>query len=204
MPELSELRYTPHLHHQAIGSQLLAFAESALADKTDFFASSFGATAGLVGFWQKQHYFPVRLGFKKEASSSEYAVMVIKDAAEKYRQQFFEQFLHQLSGHYQHLDGLLVANLLSEYADTSLTPYHTQQATRAIEGQLDVEQQQLSCVKLVLNKAKQIKSLPANEQKLLVSYLLQQKSLQQVSSELNINGKQEFQKALRQSLKQFM
>ncbi len=70
----------PALQRQGIARRLLRnMKQQCEQDSTvDYLSSSFAATAGLLAFWHKQGYSPVRLGFNRDASSGNPSVMVIQ------------------------------------------------------------------------------------------------------------------------------
>ena len=69
----------PLVRRRGVAAQLLDAAEGHYETKKfDYMGSMFGASAGLIQFWGKLGFLPVRLGYSKQASSGEYSVMVLK------------------------------------------------------------------------------------------------------------------------------
>ncbi len=112
----------PALHRRGSGTALLNEVESLLLqspDKPDFFASTFGATSALLNFWQACGYHPVKLGLHREATSSEYAALVLKPVSDNaikimttYLTDFTAQLWFQLPRKYPSLAPELIVNLI--------------------------------------------------------------------------------------------
>lgn len=66
----------PEVQRRGIASLLLKNIER--ISNSDYLSSSFGATHGLLKFWNKQGYQSVRVGLSRNASSGRYSVIVIK------------------------------------------------------------------------------------------------------------------------------
>lgn len=66
----------PDTQGRGIGTHLVDYVVKRIAAEYDYLSSSFGATTDLVNFWLKNGFKPLRLGFKREASSGEHALMV--------------------------------------------------------------------------------------------------------------------------------
>ncbi|MCV2883134.1 GNAT family N-acetyltransferase [Aestuariibacter sp. AA17] len=58
-----------------IGEQILNYIQHVFS--SHIICTSFGAELGLLRFWSANHYVPVRLGFKREASSGEHNVSLV-------------------------------------------------------------------------------------------------------------------------------
>lgn len=66
----------PKAQGRGIGTLLIDYVLRRIGTEYDYLSSSFGATADLVNFWLKNGFKSLRLGFKREASSGEHALMV--------------------------------------------------------------------------------------------------------------------------------
>ena len=53
-------------------------AQSASDKGFDYLGTSFGATSGLLSFWQNSGYLPVRTGLQREAASGCYSLMMLQ------------------------------------------------------------------------------------------------------------------------------
>ncbi len=64
---------------RGLGTQLLeGELARACAEDIDLLGASFGAEPGLIAFWQRQGFRAVRVGLRREASSGEHALMVVR------------------------------------------------------------------------------------------------------------------------------
>ncbi|AWB68447.1 hypothetical protein C2869_19450 [Saccharobesus litoralis] len=69
----------PDMQHRGLGSQLLAFIDTACQqEKQDYLSTSFGLTLPLLKFWQKNQFSLVRLGQTPEASTGEYSAAMLR------------------------------------------------------------------------------------------------------------------------------
>jgi tRNA(Met) cytidine acetyltransferase len=69
----------PARQGEGLGQRLLAgVAAQATAEGVDYLGASFGADERLLDFWRHGDCLPVRVGFKREASSGAHAVMVMR------------------------------------------------------------------------------------------------------------------------------
>lgn len=76
---VQRLMVRPDLQRQGLGQALLNFiSTTASATAVDLLATSFGATATLVRFWQSAGYAAVKLSAAPDQSSSEYSVLMLK------------------------------------------------------------------------------------------------------------------------------
>ncbi|KGK00631.1 tRNA(Met) cytidine acetyltransferase TmcA [Thalassotalea sp. ND16A] len=118
----------PEIQQQGLGTQLLSHCRAyAKQQGGDFIASSFGANAQLVKFWQNNDYAIARLGFNKDAASGEHSAMVLQplssSAAELLKtitSSFYQDFPFYLTDEYQYLATDLVLQILT------VKPYYPQ------------------------------------------------------------------------------
>lgn len=69
----------PALQRQQLGSQLLRYIKQAAQQaNVAYLGTSFGATAGLLQFWQQAGYTPVRLGSSSDKASAEYSLLMLQ------------------------------------------------------------------------------------------------------------------------------
>lgn len=72
------------IRHRGLGQKLVnAAQEHARSQGLDGIGTSFGGNAGLVTFWQRCGLEPVRLGLKREASSGEYPLQMLRGVSER-------------------------------------------------------------------------------------------------------------------------
>jgi tRNA(Met) cytidine acetyltransferase len=115
----------PALQRRGLGSRMLpAIVAQLVAEGCDYVGTSFGATPGLVDFWQRLGWLPVRLSIQKGASSGTHSAVMLQplsDAGEallaQARQRYYAQFPHQLSDSLRGLEPALVAALLAHGGD---------------------------------------------------------------------------------------
>jgi tRNA(Met) cytidine acetyltransferase len=111
----------PALQGRGLGTLLLEQVEQAMQRQgCDYFGASFGATAGLLRFWQRQGLLPVRVGLRREATSGTHSVMVMRPLSERgetlfraVRERFAETLPELLAEPLSDLDGRLVEQLLA-------------------------------------------------------------------------------------------
>jgi tRNA(Met) cytidine acetyltransferase len=76
---VQRLMVSPELQRQGHGHRLLDFISTeAIATGVELLATSFGATAALVYFWQSAGYKAIRLSATADQSSNEYSVLMLK------------------------------------------------------------------------------------------------------------------------------
>lgn len=74
----------PELQSQGLGTTFIKhLTEHCKAQQIDFLATSFGVTEPLFNFWTNNGLQPVRLGLKKETTTAEYSIMMLKPLSEE-------------------------------------------------------------------------------------------------------------------------
>lgn len=90
----------PQRRRHGLGSALIDFVGNwARERQLDMIGASFGASLELLQFWLQLGLQPVRVGFRREASSGSHALMVLQPLglrAEAFFQRLRSQFLHDL------------------------------------------------------------------------------------------------------------
>ncbi len=72
----------PGLTRHGLGRRLLrALFREARRDGIDLLGASFGATPGLIGFWDASGYRPVQIGTSRNAASGEHALVMLRPAS---------------------------------------------------------------------------------------------------------------------------
>lgn len=195
----------PECQGRGIGTALLKYLQQQLATESTYIGSSFGCTTALVNFWQKAGFTPVKLGFKKDKASGEYAMIVLHQDQPMLAiaGQFKASFFYQLQGQYQQLDSDLVAAILASLASTAPPAGHQALFCHLAVNQQSSEQQiapvlwqQLLCTPQVINL------LTTISKALIIRLVLQQQSSQHVITELGLTGKKALIKALREALRE--
>ena len=128
-PELAHCSYArivriailPEFQSHGLGSHLLCRTERVLQEEgVDFLGSSFSAFTNVVGFWHRNEYHPIHMGYSKEASSGAHALFVLKSTKDEFddsiislSRQFRQEFLFQLHHQFRYLDTGLIAAVLA-------------------------------------------------------------------------------------------
>ncbi|NVK55154.1 MAG: tRNA(Met) cytidine acetyltransferase [Alteromonadaceae bacterium] len=80
---INRIAIIPEYRRQGIGSQLIATLQNkAVEAGIDGITTSFGNTEMLTSFWQQQQFQPVKPGLKKDASSGEYSLLMLRAISE--------------------------------------------------------------------------------------------------------------------------
>ncbi|MBO1519002.1 tRNA(Met) cytidine acetyltransferase [Oceanisphaera sp. DM8] len=121
----------PHSQQQGLGSQLLAWLQQHLPQKThcDFIGTSFGASPSLLTFWQNNGFKALRLGQSRDGVSGLHAIMMLWPCSASAQQILFDwqgQFSANLQAYRQ---GIWPRALTPIYQQLSLAPatYSAQQ-----------------------------------------------------------------------------
>lgn len=110
--------------NQGIGSNLVGKCMVDCSKNAAYLATNFGATPGLVNFWQKNGFLSLHLGAKRDKASGVHALSMAKGLTEKsvelietQSKKFYAQLFYNLSDIFQDLDPKLIQSL---YLGTSL------------------------------------------------------------------------------------
>lgn len=107
------------LRRAGIGRQLVAAAvRDSRAEGIDMLGTSFGGSSELLRFWQACGLMPVRVGFRREASSGEYPLQMAAALSDRggelvraLRERLAEHWLSLLPRHWQDMPADLVAGI---------------------------------------------------------------------------------------------
>ncbi|MBQ4813362.1 tRNA(Met) cytidine acetyltransferase [Pseudoalteromonas luteoviolacea] len=194
----------PTAQHQGIGRALIGFAMQQLRDQVSYFGSSFGAQEKLLRFWQKLGFEPVKLGYKKDKSSGEFAVLVIhRDTPlniSAIRAQFKSQLFFDLPYLYQDLPWQLVYTLCR-----TLPPCEFKQSTLrqlAYVAKKTATQQQIAPLlyDVIMTQPSILSALINISKMRLILLLLQRHQPKELVSELKIESKKQLQLVFQQLL----
>jgi tRNA(Met) cytidine acetyltransferase len=99
---------------------LRAAERRARQDGADLIGVSFGVEVGLLAFWTRHHLKPVRIGFRRDASSGAHSVVLLKGLSSTGKalrvgagRRFRRHFHRQLSESHRELEPELVMSLLN-------------------------------------------------------------------------------------------
>ena len=198
----------PAVQGRGLGAQLLDFVTGrARAAGLDYVGSSFGATPGLLRFWQRQDFLPVRLSIRRGAASGEHSAIVLKGLSsegeqlvQRARERFARHFVHQLADPLRDVEAPLAAELLrglpllypprldaSDWQDLQAFA-HGRRIYEACMGPL----WELACSALAGDSP-----LQAEERMLLVACVLQRRTWQETAALAGLPGRRQVSEALR-------
>ena len=205
----------PSVQQQSFGSQLLTHLQNHYQQRNfDFIGSSFGANQGLLSFWLKQQFTPVRIGITVEASSNEYAALVLKTLKEDNQAfinhaqtKFIQQFTMQIRENNPLICPFVAMILLSNNTTAKqLSPEQTQDLNYYLNFNREYEFCSHSLQAWLIYQLNQKLScflkLPPDSATLLVDKLIKQKSWPIIVKEQRFDSKKSAIKALKQLIKQ--
>ena len=200
----------PVLQRCGIGSRMLqSLRDSAPRRGVDLLGSSFGATPELLRFWRRNGFEPVRLGFRREASSAAHSVLVLDSlspAACKVqagsRQGFQDRFALQLAEVFSDLSPELVQVLMQ--VNDSSGPLLSPADLAALRAFSDGSRQYLDCLGALYRLALHQLAAGAEGTEILVLKLLQKRSWQDVAGAMGMSGRKAVSKRLRQHVALFL
>lgn len=111
---------------QGIGSALIKQCKTDFAANAAYLSSNFGATPGLVNFWQQNGFLTLHLGAKRDKASGVHSVSMASgltphttELIAKQHQQFNQQLFYGLSDTFKDLNSLLIQSLYKQAALTN-------------------------------------------------------------------------------------
>ena len=200
----------PALQCRGIGSRMLrSLHESAPRRGVDLLGSSFGATPELVRFWRSNGFEPVRLGFRREASSGAHSVLVLQGISSPAREirkasraRFKDQFPLQLAEVFVDLAPSLVCTLLREEGEN--TARLSEDDLVSLQAFAAGGRQYLDCLGALYRLALQQLQSGTEDTAVLVLKLLQKQPWQEVAGAMGLPGKKAVQERLRQRVAVFL
>lgn len=190
----------PEWQNKGIGSQLLDYICQQTTD-VDFIGSAFGASDRLVRFWQKSGFSAIHLGNRKDASSGEYSLQVLKHCSTQCEgkinirtEDFMRSLLFQTPQYFQSLSSSLLAMLFVQRRPTPLSQPEQQQLRSYLSGNKPYTLIEPTLQKLLLN------ALPQQQTgyELLIALLLQRHSKQQLFTTFNLHTNSALQNKIKQ------
>lgn len=201
---ITRIAVHPALQGKGIGTKLVQHVvKQSKKTGDDYIGTSFGTTPGLLGFWGRLGWLPVRLGIQRNASSGSHSVLMLHalssvggQLVRQARQRFSSQFTHQLSDSLHSLDCMLAATLLKDIEpsesilseadlDDVYAVVNKQRMPEACIGSL----WRLACIGL--SRSMVVNQLTDAECTVLVCRLLQKQSWPEVVRVLDVTGKSE-------------
>lgn len=199
----------PAAQQRGLGTRLVqAILRQAQGDGLDFVGASFGATAELLAFWQRQGLLPVRLGLTREASSGTHSVIVLRPLSgageqlfDNVRARFLTHLPALLADGMEEVDADVTATLLQEaHADdgTELSAQDWCDVESFVQGWRGYEVCQVAVRKLVQAMINST-ALDVKQQVLLRRKVLQRESWETVIAALDYSGRAQALAALREA-----
>ncbi|NOU51092.1 tRNA(Met) cytidine acetyltransferase [Pseudoalteromonas sp. JBTF-M23] len=188
----------PNLHGKGLGTQLLKYVEQQLEQSVDYVGSSFGATSTLLNFWQKNDYKTVKLGYKQDKASGEYAAMVLKSTTdpephlECLYQHFRMNFTYQLSNLYQQLPWQLVKCILVAMPTQDIPEPLIRQLNFMMSKQTLLEQDSATLWQVLVCCPALLLALSDISQQLGIRLLLQNNTKELLKVDLSLDSKKQF------------
>ncbi|WP_457669708.1 tRNA(Met) cytidine acetyltransferase TmcA [Thiolapillus sp.] len=197
----------PSLQRRGIGGRMLDILRESAPDRgVELLGSSFGATRELVCFWRNNGFSPVRLGFRREASSGAHSVLVLhgpaKDIQTRSRKQFLDQFPLQLAEAFCNLEPSLVRALMQEKHMTAASLSETD--CRTLHSFAAGGRQYLDSLGPLYRLTLQLLAGGAEDVDIFVLKLLQKRSWQDTAAALALSGKKAALAQMRQGVKAFL
>jgi tRNA(Met) cytidine acetyltransferase len=201
----------PALQGRGFGRLLLAKVEQHSAQTQDLLGTSFAMETDLCRFWLQNGYHPVRLGQHQDEVTGSVAVMMLKAVSsqgqrllKEAQQGLRQQWPFLLHTQLATLPPSLISVLLPALADsekqlpaalmhTVVSFAHSQ---RSYESSLFALWQWLQTEQAITA----FQQLDADQQTLLVELVMQQQALDRVVKQLELNGRAQLIKMLRQIL----
>ncbi|MEM5499947.1 GNAT family N-acetyltransferase [Paraglaciecola mesophila] len=193
-----------------IASTLLQFIESSAVEHGIWLiTSSFGATSKLLKFWGHNDYIPLKLGFKRDASSDEVSLIVGKSLSlttstllNKLSLQFREELIYHASRYHISMNTSLLTHLLTycQPQDISTrTRYRVEQFIASNSPYMPFSQLLAKYVLTKLSRVEHANTIP-KEAEFLVAALIQFKTTQDLVTEFKLSGKKELNTHIRNAI----
>ena len=200
----------PELQQQGYGSELLN--QIIKKSNTDYISTSFGASIGLLYFWQKLAFTPVYLGMKRDASSGTHSIVMLR-VKTKAGENLLTQAQERFTKHFPLLLSEPFRNLEADLALALHTPQklpHNDRDTTELKAfahkQRGYENTIYPIWKIVRGKLSTASNLNKDEKRILIYKILQKKSWQEIVEKMNdnITGKKDSLLLLRKAVSKLL
>lgn len=193
----------PQRQNMGIGSQLLfQFIEH---HSCDYIATSFGATAELIHFWQRNGFHSIKLGSQRDQASGCFSLLMVYGQQVEWlsraRWQFQIHLLYELKESLQRLAANTVRLLLCEAESESLSQLPFELLARYSLGGANYESVAVWIEKLLIHSAS--KPMIVLDE-LLIEKVIQQRSWTECASLHGYTGRKQTEQVLRQNLAQLL
>ncbi|KZX01258.1 hypothetical protein JL49_07205 [Pseudoalteromonas luteoviolacea] len=194
----------PTAQQQGVGQALIGFTMQQLRDQVSYFGSSFGAQAKLLRFWQKLGFEAVKLGYKQDKSSGEFAVLVVHQDTPlnipAIRTQFKSQLFFDLPDLYLDLPWKLVYELCRTLPSCKFKQTTLRQLTYLANKPSTQQQIAPLLYDAIMTQPNLLSALINISQMRLILLLLQRHQPKELASELKIESKKQLQLVFQQLL----
>lgn len=179
----------PDLQCKGYGHALL---QKIIKDSSaDYISTSFGATTGLLMFWEKAGFTPVNLGVKRDASSGVHSVIMLYEGGgqiigkgyelvEQSQHHFIKYFPHLLADSLKDLEPELVYSLMEVDTSIEINEADTREILAFANHQRAYESSLVAIWKLVCRYFAETNKLKVEERDILVLKVLQKNTWQEV------------------------
>lgn len=200
----------PSRQGKGLGQQLLQQAELwAREQRIDFMGAAFGATPNLLHFWQRQGYQEVRLGLSRDAASGCHSIILLKAMASEqvpqlasWQQQFQASLPCHLPRQWRQLPSELVCQLVCHSLDDGKLSPQTLSDLQAVAHGLRSPDHALPALQSwLLHSSAQWLPRPEVERRLLIRWLWQGWSWDEVARESGLAGQKALIGRLREILR---
>jgi len=186
----------PQLQRRGIGRELIdKISADATTEQIDLIGTSYGATTGLIDFWNQSQLTPLFIGSQRSACSGTYALTQMGAISRRgapilalAEQRFQNSLLSQLRDPLEQLEGDIIHRLLKPI------PFNLDQHDRNdIDAFADGHRRYDTVIppltQLLLSHFDKISKLTPRQQQLLILRLLQHRPCSYCIALLDINGK---------------
>jgi tRNA(Met) cytidine acetyltransferase len=197
----------PSSHNMGFGKKLLSYCESQVKSQCSWFGASFGATAQLLNFWQKQGFDTVKLGYQRDKSTAEHSALVVKCLSNKsaiiqpLKKQFKNDFFYALLTHFKTLDWQLVSILIEGFSDELVSHEIRERIALLVNSNFTQFSISATLWQVVNQSPSCMSQLTESDKQLLIKLVLQNESDEKVVQHLALLGKKQLENQFRQVVK---
>ncbi|TQF72801.1 GNAT family N-acetyltransferase [Pseudoalteromonas luteoviolacea] len=201
---IARIAIAPELQKQGIGQALISFVIKHLRNQVSYFGSSFGAQAQLLRFWQKLGFEAMKMGYKQDKSSGEFAIIVVHKNTtlniSTVRSQFKTQLFFDLPVLYRNLPWQLVYELCRTLPANELTQANLEQMDYLANKPSTQQQVAPVLYDAIMAQPNLLSALANISQMRLILLLLQRHQPKDLGSELRVESKKQLQQVYQQLL----
>jgi tRNA(Met) cytidine acetyltransferase len=177
--------------------------ESAKHEGIDLLCVSYGLNLSILHFWLKNHFRPVKIGTKRDASSGEHSMIMLLPITERssfqlqeLSKQFHQELIYQASRHFSKLSPKLISHLLTLDKSHKLSKQQFEKLRQLQERTRHWQSCESTLRQLVLSTT----ILPTDEalesHALLSTIFIQNRDHDTIQKARKMTGKKQFSKAI--------